>query len=105
MFAQPSAIRIASVMQKTRYRMVSGLFGVTRRRFVCIFAYDNNYGVADVQPAASNAPPERCIYIFRISAVSCKKANTHKDVGFFGDPPEIRTPDPLLKRQLLCQLS
>lgn len=23
----------------------------------------------------------------------------------FGDPPEIRTPDPLLKRQLLCQLS
>ena len=22
-----------------------------------------------------------------------------------GDPPEIRTPDPLLKRQLLCQLS
>ena len=30
-------------------------------------------------------------------------------VGFvfasFGDPPGIRTPDPLLKRQLLCQLS
>ena len=23
----------------------------------------------------------------------------------FGDPLEIRTPDPLLKRQLLCQLS
>jgi len=26
-------------------------------------------------------------------------------VFFFGDPLEIRTPDPLLKRQLLCQLS
>jgi len=24
---------------------------------------------------------------------------------FIGDPLEIRTPDPLLKRQLLCQLS
>ena len=25
--------------------------------------------------------------------------------GFSGDPAGIRTPDPLLKRQLLCQLS
>ena len=25
--------------------------------------------------------------------------------GIFGDPLEIRTPDPLLKRQLLCLLS
>ena len=41
---------------------------------------------------------------FRIPAGS-KKANTHMGVGFFGDPPGIRTPDPLLKRQLLCQLS
>ena len=34
--------------------------------------------------------------------------NTPKTLGFwgvFGDPPEIRTPDPLLKRQLLCRLS
>ena len=34
-----------------------------------------------------------------------KKANTRMDVGFFGDPPGIRTPDPLLKRQLLYRLS
>ena len=26
-------------------------------------------------------------------------------ICFFGDPPGIRTPDPLLKRQLLCRLS
>ena len=26
-------------------------------------------------------------------------------VSLFGDPAGIRTPDPLLKRQLLCQLS
>ncbi len=26
-------------------------------------------------------------------------------ICLFGDPLEIRTPDPLLKRQLLCQLS
>lgn len=25
--------------------------------------------------------------------------------GFYGDPPEIRTPDPLIKSQMLCQLS
>ena len=37
-----------------------------------------------------------------------KKPNPLKPLkfqGIFGDPPEIRTPDPLLKRQLLCQLS
>ena len=34
-----------------------------------------------------------------------KKADTLSGICFFGDPPEIRTPDPLLKRQLLCQLS
>ena len=34
-----------------------------------------------------------------------KKADTPKGICFFGDPPGIRTPDPLLKRQLLCQLS
>ena len=41
--------------------------------------------------------------IFRISGG--KNADTHSGIGIFGDPPEIRTPDPLLKRQLLCQLS
>ncbi len=34
-----------------------------------------------------------------------KKADTRMGICFFGDPPGIRTPDPLLKRQLLCQLS
>ena len=35
-----------------------------------------------------------------------KTPQKHKVSGVFsGDPPGIRTPDPLLKRQLLCQLS
>ena len=34
-----------------------------------------------------------------------KKRHTPKGMAFFGDPLEIRTPDPLLKRQLLCRLS
>ena len=34
-----------------------------------------------------------------------KNPDIIKMSGFFGDPPEIRTPDPLLKRQLLCLLS
>ena len=34
-----------------------------------------------------------------------KKRQARMDLPFFGDPPGIRTPDPLLKRQLLCQLS
>ena len=35
----------------------------------------------------------------------CKNADTLMGIGVFGDPSEIRTPDPLLKRQLLCRLS
>ena len=41
----------------------------------------------------------------RFLSQASKKANTQMGIGFFGDPPGIRTPDPLLKRQLLCQLS
>ena len=54
------------------------------------------------QALAGGAHPRR-IWIFRIPGG--KKATTRMGGGFFGDPPEIRTPDPLLKRQLLCQLS
>ena len=41
--------------------------------------------------------------IFRIS--DGKNADTLMGIGVFGDPSEIRTPDPLLKRQLLYRLS
>ena len=34
-----------------------------------------------------------------------KKKDSRKAVLLFGDPSGIRTPDPLLKRQLLCRLS
>ena len=34
-----------------------------------------------------------------------KKDMTFGHVFLFGDPAGIRTPDPLLKRQLLCRLS
>ena len=34
-----------------------------------------------------------------------KKEAIRMDGFFFGDPPEIRTPDTLLKRQVLCLLS
>ena len=34
-----------------------------------------------------------------------KKDMTHGHVLLFGDPSEIRTPDTLLKRQVLCRLS
>ena len=37
--------------------------------------------------------------------LSCKKRKMPMHLPLFGDPPGIRTPDPLLKRQLLCQLS
>ena len=55
-----------------------------------------------VEPASGNTPPGCCIYIFESPAV--QKKDTPKGV-FFGDPPETRTPDPLLKRQLLYRLS
>ena len=39
------------------------------------------------------------------SPLTSKKPDTHKGIRFFGDPSGIRTPDPLLKRQLLYRLS
>ena len=41
--------------------------------------------------------------IFRIS--NDKRPDTQMGIWSFGDPPEIRTPDTLLKRQVLCLLS
>ena len=45
--------------------------------------------------------------IFRISILfrNNKSVIPKRNNAFIGDPLEIRTPDPLLKRQLLCQLS
>ena len=40
-----------------------------------------------------------------LRAAKSKKKDTPGRVLLFGDPSGIRTPDPLLKRQLLCQLS
>ena len=74
---------------------------VTRRRFVCIFCDAENRGA----PPSSRWRQRSFALHFEFESPACKKANTRKGVGFFGDPPEIRTPDPLLKRQLLCQLS
>ena len=33
------------------------------------------------------------------------KKTSHRDVFLFSEPPEIRTPDNLIKSQVLCQLS
>lgn len=35
--------------------------GAARRDLICIFSFGENYGVAAIKLAASNAPPERCI--------------------------------------------
>ena len=44
-------------------------------------------------------------FLEKVAKTTKKPPKTHVSGGYFGDPPEIRTPDPLLKRQLLCQLS
>ena len=71
-------------------------------RLVCIFASQKlRFGHIKLWPATlvrvafSSSNPRRNV----------KKQISHWDICFFGDPPGIRTPDPLLKRQLLCQLS
>ena len=56
-------------------------------------------------PAAAQ---EQSTGLFHLNVrISCriKKPRCQKASGFFGDPLEIRTPDPLLKRQLLYRLS
>ena len=67
-------------------------------------------GQKEAAPASQPAPP--LIYFLLCFRVGVKITNPNpspirKKFGFaaFGDPPGIRTPDPLLKRQLLCQLS
>ena len=80
------------------------MLGVTRRGFVSIFFRFGGRKLWSGSVEPSPAALIRAAFHFRIPAGS-KKANTRMDVGFFGDPPGIRTPDPLLKRQLLCQLS
>ena len=44
-----------------------------------IFAYGENYGVNAVKPALSNAPPERCIEMFKSLFITTYKNNTHPD--------------------------
>ena len=70
---------------------------VTRRRFGTLLCWPRRAGAKQHSTGV--------LHLFiRISGGS-KKAQKHKLLGFFGDPPEIRTPDPLLKRQLLYLLS
>ena len=78
---------------------------VTRWRFVCILPTAKLR--CHVRPAGhEQQPPGLSHLIFRISIVfKEKEADTKRYPPLFGDPLEIRTPDPLLKRQLLCQLS
>ena len=53
-----------------------------------------------VPKAASFAPLDgKCNFWHAQVDRQSKKAHTQKGMCFFGDPPEIRTPDPLLKRQ------
>ena len=82
-------------------------FGGIRRRFVCIFAL---VGQKLRKPPVFELVAATChrqvaIRLFESPASQAKKPIPQWGIGFFGDPPEIRTPDPLLKRQLLCQLS
>ena len=90
--------------QKGKIPMVSSLFGdppEIRLHFAC-----GKIKVAtSVCTDGSNSPPDCCIGDFRISIKQRKKQTPQWGICFLGDPPEIRTPDPLLKRQLLCQLS
>lgn len=55
------------------------------------------------------APPSPSILIKRVEAAfgrrNPKRRTAQKAVLLFGDPSEIRTPDTLLKRQVLCRLS
>ena len=95
-FANPAGF----ISLKKAHRLRNELFSWRRwRDLICIFAYGKNYCFAGVEPGELDL-------IFRISVLSTKKEeDIYWYLPLFGDPPEIRTPDPLLKRQLLCQLS
>ena len=77
---------------------------VTRWRLVCIFAFGKNYCPAGTLPGRQPAPGRLDLF-FRVSRVIKKKTDGISRLSFFGDPLETRTPDPLLKRQLLYRLS
>ena len=63
-----------------------------------------HYGVAVVEPTASNGPPDRCIERFE-SPQQFKRPDTQMGIRSFGGSPGTRTLDPRLKRALLYQLS
>ena len=42
---------------------------------------------------------------FEIPSRICKTSDTLMGIGRFGDPSGIRTPDTLIKSQVLCRLS
>ena len=73
----------------------------TRLHYLC---YAKIIKVRLGQALAANSPPDCRIQFFE-SPREAKKQIPHRGICFFGDPLETRTPDPLLKRQLLYRLS
>ena len=81
-----------------------GFAVVTRWRLVCIPGFAGNRGFVPVKPGTTNSPPD-CWNLFSSLHGQQKRQTAKRLSVFFGDPLETRTPDPLLKRQLLYRLS
>ena len=71
-------------------------------RRTSVFAFGENLGAGRIHFA-------RALKYKRVEAAfggrNPKRKTRFQRVFLFGDPAEIRTPDTLLKRQVLCQLS
>ena len=81
------------------------LLFVTTPSFVCILAAPKLV-LQPVFALAAQSATGRLDFTFESPAVKVtKKEVILLDDLFFGDPLEIRTPDTLLKRQVLCRLS
>ena len=81
--------------------MGDGVFG-DPPGFVCFFTWGKE--LCHRRPAGDDQQSTGLLNLI-VRIPDGKKTTAQLGYGFFGDPPGIRTPDPLLKRQLLCRLS
>ena len=79
-----------------------GIFAVFLTPSLLVLLLRSTCTVYKTSPQHIRRSPLQCGNLRR---QECKKTRYRKASGLFGDPSEIRTPDPLLKRQLLCRLS
>ena len=107
-FLPTAEIKDASVAVPVKPLVCSYFVSVTHRRFAAFLPAAEINDATSFRTGCPKSPPETWILSSNLRYQFIKKDVLFRGHRFFincGDPPEIRTPDTLLKRQVLCRLS